>query len=81
MYRKWAKSNNFNSMLPQDAKNRQKSHADQLLQQTSVDKHFKPATAEDKPTPYSDEIFKEVAIKWLIETNWIRNKMWSLCFH
>ena len=30
---------------------------------------FKPATPEDKPTPYSDELFKEAAIEWLIETN------------
>lgn len=55
-------------MLPNDASARRKSLADELLQ-TSVDDHFKPATTEEKPTPYSDEIFKEAAIEWLIETN------------
>jgi hypothetical protein len=29
--------------------------------------------AEEKPTPYSDENFKEAAIKWLIETSQVRN--------
>jgi hypothetical protein len=63
-------------MLPQDMKNRQKSLADKLLQQTSVDAHFKPMTAEEKPIPYSDEIFKDLAaIKWLIETNQVRNSV------
>jgi hypothetical protein len=29
--------------------------------------------AEEKPTPYSDENFKEAAIKWLIEISQVRN--------
>ncbi|KAF8816667.1 hypothetical protein BYT27DRAFT_7005996, partial [Phlegmacium glaucopus] len=37
--------------------------------QTSVDDHFKPMMAEETPTLYSDKIFKEAAIKWLIERN------------
>jgi hypothetical protein len=41
----------------------------QSLQQSAVDGHFKPVAPEDKPIAYSDEIFKEAAIKWLIETN------------
>jgi hypothetical protein len=40
-----------------------------------VDEHFQPTTAEDKPIPYSDEIFKEAAIEWLIETNQVRNNI------
>ena len=73
MYQKWANTNNFDSMLPQDTKDRRKVLADELLQQTSVDDHFKPTMAEEKPTPYSDENFKEAAIKWLIETSQVRN--------
>jgi hypothetical protein len=60
-------------MLPQDTRDRRKSLADELLHQTSVDDHFKPTTAEEKPTAYSDEIFKNAAIEWLIETNQVRN--------
>ncbi|KAF8154640.1 hypothetical protein B0H34DRAFT_852330 [Crassisporium funariophilum] len=69
VYRKWAKAEKFDSMLPNNTTKRRKSIADQLLQQTSDDNHFKPATAEEKPIPYSDKIFKEAAIEWLIETN------------
>jgi hypothetical protein len=63
-------------MLPEDTKERRQALADQTLQQSAVDDHFKPATPEDKPTPYSDELFKEAAIEWLIETNQV-----SLPFH
>ena len=73
MYQKWANTNNFNSMLLQDMKDRQKVLANELLWQTSVDDHFKPTMAEEKPTPYSDENFKDVAIEWLIETSQVRN--------
>lgn len=56
-------------MLPEDTKERRQALAEQTLRQSAVDDHFKPATPEDKPTPYSDELFKEAAIQWLIETN------------
>jgi len=56
-------------MLPEDTKERRQALTDQTLRQSVVDDHFKPATPEDKPTPYSDKLFKEAAIEWLIETN------------
>lgn len=56
-------------MLAEDSKERRKAVADEILKQTSVDDHFKKAAPEDKPTPYTDELFKEAAIEWLIETN------------
>jgi hypothetical protein len=55
-------------MLPEDSKSR-RALSNEMLRQTSVDDHFKPTTAEDKPIPYSDETFKQAAIEWLIETN------------
>jgi len=54
-------------MLPEDTKGRR--DALQSLQQSAVDEHFKQVAPEDKPITYSDEVFKEAAIEWLIETN------------
>ena len=54
-------------MLPEDTKERRE--ALQSLQQSAVDEHFKSVAPEDKPITYSDEIFKEAAIEWLIEMN------------
>ena len=39
------------------------------LQQTQVNDHFEKAQPESKPEPYSDELFKEAAIQWLVETD------------
>src|SRR6266568_9376503 len=56
-------------MLPDDTKARRTQVLEENLRQTNVDDHFKPAPKEAKPDPYSDELFKEAAIEWLIETN------------
>jgi hypothetical protein len=69
VYKKWAKRNNFDSMLPKDAQERRKSLADTNLRQSAVDDHFKVARPEDKPGLYTDDLFQEAAIEWLIETN------------
>ncbi|KAF9031027.1 hypothetical protein BJ165DRAFT_1339297 [Panaeolus papilionaceus] len=72
VYQRWAKENNFQSMLPDDVTARREALADASLklQQSHVTSHFNPAP-EKEPAPevYSDELFKEVAIQWLIETN------------
>jgi len=67
-YRKWCKANNFLSMLPEDSKARRDAAAEKL-KQSQVDDHFTVIPEEEKPTPYTDELFKEVAIQWLIETD------------
>ncbi|KIJ89926.1 hypothetical protein K443DRAFT_60052, partial [Laccaria amethystina LaAM-08-1] len=67
-YRKWCKSNNFLSMLPEDSKTRRDAAAEKL-KQLQVDDHFTVIPEEEKPMPYSDEVFKEAAIQWLIETD------------
>jgi hypothetical protein len=68
-YRKWAKANNFDSMLPEDTKKRRAAVAEETLRQSQVHEHFDKAKPEDKPKVYTDEIFKEAAIQWLIETD------------
>jgi hypothetical protein len=65
-------------MLPEDA--RERREATQALHQSAVDEHFKPLASEDKPIVYSDDIFKEAAIEWLIETNQVCYTFTSLKF-
>jgi hypothetical protein len=55
-------------MLPGDAKER-KATQHVMLQQTQVNDHFPAIKPEDKPLPYTDELFKEAAIEWLIQTD------------
>jgi hypothetical protein len=54
-------------MLPDDT--RWEKMTKENVRQSHVDEHFKVETLEDKPQPYSDEIFNEAAREWLIETN------------
>jgi hypothetical protein len=61
-------------MLPEDTKARRAQVLEEHLQQTNVNDHFKPAPKEEKPEPFSDELFKQAAIEWLIETNQVRWK-------
>jgi hypothetical protein len=58
-------------MLPEDTKFR-KDLIKEKLQQTQVNDHFEKAQPEIKPEPYSDEVFKEAAIQWLVETDQVR---------
>ncbi|KAF8950694.1 hypothetical protein BDZ97DRAFT_1687043 [Flammula alnicola] len=68
VYRRWCKKNNFESMLPEDTKACQAALLEEMIQ-TQVGDHFSQAQPEDKPEPYTDEIFKEAAIQWLVETD------------
>jgi hypothetical protein len=56
-------------MLPDDTKARREKMTEENIRQSHVDEHFKVATPEDKPQPYSDEILNQAAREWLIETN------------
>ena len=58
-------------MLPEDSKE-WRAAALEHLRQTEVKDHFRTAQPSDKPpppSPYTDELFKEAAIQWLIETD------------
>ena len=67
-YRKWCKVNNFVSMLPEDSKACCDAVAEKL-KQLQLNDHFTVIPEEEKPTPYTGEVFKEAAIQWLIETD------------
>ena len=63
--------NNFDSMLPDDAKAR-RAEAHEALKQTRVGDHFttvNPADDYKKLEPFSQELFRDAAIQWLIETD------------
>ena len=55
-------------MLPEDSKARRAALLESL-RQTNVTKHFSEAKPEDKPSPYSDELFRQAAVQYLIETD------------
>ena len=65
-YRKWCKENDFESMLPKDAKARRAEVAN-TIKQTVMDEHFLIQKPKDKPKSYSNVLFEEAAIQWLIE--------------
>ena len=54
--------------LPEDTKSH-KAQIKEKLKQTQVNHHFMKGQLEKKLEPYSDEVFKEVALQWLIETD------------
>ena len=61
-------------MIPEDAKAWCQEAIANAMEQTQVEDHFKCVNPEDKPIPYSDGLFKEVAIQWLIETDQANRK-------
>ncbi|KAJ7781962.1 hypothetical protein DFH07DRAFT_728535, partial [Mycena maculata] len=72
IYRKWCKKNDFESKLEEDIQARKKAAADaeeaksQLHQQT-LEPHL-----QEKPervVPYSDTLFRDAALEWLIATD------------
>jgi len=60
-------------MLPKDAKARRDEANEKTMEQTQVDDHFKVLKPEDKPAPYSDKLFQEVSIRWLVETDQVQH--------
>lgn len=55
-------------MLPSDSKARRNANKERFTQ-TLVEDHYKVQMPEEKPVPYSDELFREAAIQWLVETD------------
>jgi hypothetical protein len=56
-------------MLPEDAKARRKEAFEKAMEQSQVDEHFHPVDPNDKPVSYTDDVFREAAIQWLIRTD------------
>ena len=56
-------------MLPDDTKARRMALSLESLRQTEVEDYYTKQKPEDKPPPYSDRLFEEAAIQWLIQTD------------
>ncbi|KAF9231051.1 hypothetical protein BU15DRAFT_49006 [Melanogaster broomeanus] len=63
-YLQWAEANNFPSMLPKDAKQRKEGASSH--NQPRLDSHLQP---KERVIPYSDKMFRDAAIQWLIDTD------------
>ncbi|KAF8240759.1 hypothetical protein L208DRAFT_1073951, partial [Tricholoma matsutake] len=65
-YRKWAQDANYESRLPGDIKKRKAvaEHATQTLDCDLREKKFK-----ERVVPYTNKIFCQAAIEWLVATD------------
>ncbi|KAG1823906.1 uncharacterized protein BJ212DRAFT_1261854, partial [Suillus subaureus] len=68
-YQQWCKTNNFKSMLPQDVKECKMAAAVVNMQQTSLNGHLQEIPPNKVVIPYTDSLFCEAAIEWLISTS------------
>ncbi|KAG2363975.1 hypothetical protein BDR07DRAFT_1281009, partial [Suillus spraguei] len=66
-YIKWAQANKFTSMLPSDTKCHKLDAAATADTQAQLDGHLRKQEPKDCVVPYSDALFREAAIQWLIE--------------
>lgn len=61
----WVRTSGFESMLPEATEARRLSRSSSAVQ-SSLDVHAKPA---ERTVSYSDTIFKQAALEWLIATD------------
>jgi hypothetical protein len=66
VYRKWAKNEKFESKLPGDIKKR-KAAAEQVVR--TLDQDLREKKIKDRVLPYSDKLFRQTAIEWLVATD------------
>ena len=77
-YLAWAKANDFTSMLPKDSKaQREKAKADA---QTTLDTHLE-MPVKKHVVPYSDALFRQIAIGWLVSTDQVCSALLCWCLH
>ncbi len=68
-YNVWCNKNDFGSKLPKAVKARKDARAaEDCSKQSSLDPHLQERH-RDTFVPYSDTVFREAAIEWLIETD------------
>ncbi|KAG1852294.1 hypothetical protein DFJ58DRAFT_613497, partial [Suillus subalutaceus] len=65
-YHTWAKKNSFESMLPGDVKAyKEKAEHDQQI----ITSHLTERKIAEQVVLYSDSLFKQAAIEWLVATD------------
>ncbi|RDB14951.1 putative AC transposase [Hypsizygus marmoreus] len=70
LYHRWAGKNTFESKLPKDVKARKDAEtAANQEKQSTLDPHLRDVPPKERTIPYSDKLFREAAIEWLIATD------------
>lgn len=59
-------------MLPQDIKERKTAAAVASAQQANLDGHLRKIEPHEAIIPYSDSLFRDAAVEWLISTGQVR---------
>jgi hypothetical protein len=65
-------------MLPKDTKRRKLEAAASADSQSRLDAHLCEQKPKERIIPYSDSLFREAAIEWLIETDQV-SSLSSIC--
>ncbi|KAK0488219.1 hypothetical protein EDD18DRAFT_1081830, partial [Armillaria luteobubalina] len=63
----WAEDNKFASMLPDNCKEQKAAKVSE--QQTRLDSHLRECEKKEVILPYTDELFEEVTVEWLVATD------------
>lgn len=67
---KWAKKNDFICKLPKEvARLKKEAEAKDRTKQSSLDPHTVQVAPRENVIAYSDTLFCDAAIQWLVETN------------
>ncbi|OBZ65234.1 putative AC transposase [Grifola frondosa] len=69
VYRKWAEENDFESRLPGDILKCKDALKAECERQQCIDGHLKKLSPKDRIIAYSEQVFREAAIEWLIATD------------
>src|SRR5882672_4768632 len=72
-YRNWAKSASFVSKLPGDIKKR-KAAAEEVTR--TLDRDLREKKLSERVVLYSDKLFRQAAIEWLVSTDQVRNSFY-----
>ncbi|KAI0686300.1 hypothetical protein C8T65DRAFT_525276, partial [Cerioporus squamosus] len=68
IYRNWCDKNDLLSMLPKDTKQRREAEVATVAQST-LDTHLREKPAPERVVKYTDDLFQEAAIEWLVSTD------------
>lgn len=59
-------------MLPKDAQKRRREVQAASEAQSRLDSHLREKPQKERVIPYTDDIFREAAIEWLVSTDQVR---------
>jgi hypothetical protein len=75
-YHAWCKKESFESMLADDASKRKKAVT--LSRQNTLDGHLHEAPLIERVIPYSDALFRDAAIEWLVTTDQVLSSLYHI---